>query len=41
MLQQGKVIEVRLDGTNGFPNLTFHCSVVSATVYAHGVPYQG
>jgi len=41
MLQQGSVIEVRLDGTGGFPNLTFHCSVVSAAVYARGVPFQG
>jgi hypothetical protein len=41
MLQSGDVIEVRLDGTNGFPNLTFHCSVVSAAVYAQGTPFPG
>ena len=41
MVRQGSVIEVRLDGTNGFPNLTFHCSVVSAAAYARGVPFQG
>jgi len=32
---------VPLDGTNGFPNLTFHCSVVSAAVYARGRPFLG
>jgi len=41
MIASGDVRTVPLDGTNGFPNLTFHCSVVSAAVYAHGVPYQG
>ena len=39
--QQGKVIIVPLDGTNNTPNLTFHCSVVSGAVYAHGVPFTG
>lgn len=37
----GDVIEVPLDGTNGLPNLTFHCSVVSAAVYEHGIPFLG
>lgn len=32
-------IEVPLNETNGTPNLTFHCSVVSAAVCAHGVPF--
>ena len=34
-------ILVPLDGTNGTPNLTFHCSVVSAAVYDHSVPFTG
>ncbi len=34
-------ILVPLDGTNGTPNLTFHCSVVSAAVYARGTPFLG
>lgn len=37
----GQAIEVPLDGTNGTPNLTFHCSVVSAAVYAQGTPFLG
>lgn len=41
MIASGDVITVPLNGTNGFPNLTFHCSVVSAAVYAHGVPFLG
>ncbi len=41
MLEEGKVIEVPLDGTNNTPNLTFHCSVVSAAVYRHGRPFLG
>lgn len=41
MLASGDVETVALDGTHGFPNLTFHCSVVSAAVYAQGVPYGG
>jgi hypothetical protein len=36
-----QAIEVPLDGTNGTPNLTFHCSVVSAAVYANGVQFTG
>jgi hypothetical protein len=36
-----QAIEVPLDGTNGTPNLTFHCSVVSSAVYDHGVPFLG
>ena len=34
-------ILVPLDGTNGTPNLTFHCSVASAAVYDHSVPFTG
>jgi hypothetical protein len=41
LLQSGAVIKIPLDGSNGLPNLTFHCSVVSAAVYAHGVPFTG
>ena len=41
MIASGDVKTVPLDGTNGFPNLTFHCSVVSAAAYAHGVPLLG
>ena len=41
LIASGAVKTVPLDGTNGFPNLTFHCSVVSAAVYAHGVPFLG
>ena len=36
-----QAIEVPLDGSNGTPNLTFHCSVVSAAVYANGVAFTG
>jgi hypothetical protein len=39
--ESGDVIEVPLNGTNGLPNLTFHCSVVSAAVYEHGSPFLG
>lgn len=39
MTASGDVIEVPLDGSNGTPNLTFHCSVVSAAAYAHGTPW--
>lgn len=41
LFNEGKVQIVPLDGTNGFPNLTFHCSVVTAAVYASGVPFTG
>ena len=45
LLQSGAVIEIPLDGTpfHGvpLPNLTFHCSVVSAAVYDQGVPFTG
>jgi hypothetical protein len=45
MVSNGAVIEVPLDGTPfrgvPLPNRTFHCSVVSAAVYAHGVPFTG
>jgi hypothetical protein len=34
-------ILVPLDGTNGTPNLTFHCSVVPGAVYAGGTPFLG
>jgi hypothetical protein len=39
MKNSGDVILVPLDGTNGTPNLTFHCSVVPAAVYKNGIPY--
>lgn len=45
LLHSGVVIKIPLDGTPfkgiQLPNLTFHCSVVSAAVYAHGVPFTG
>jgi hypothetical protein len=41
LLGSHAVFTVPLDGTNGTPNLTFHCSVVSAAVYAHGTPFLG
>ena len=34
-------ILVPLDGSNGTPNLTFHCSVVPASVYNTGTPFTG
>ncbi len=37
----GQAILVPLDGTHGTPNLTFHCSVVPAAVYARGTPFLG
>jgi hypothetical protein len=37
----GQAILVPLDGTHGTPNLTFHCSVVSAAVYARGRAFLG
>ena len=39
LIKSGAVFTVPLDGTNGTPNLTFHCSVVPAAVYAQGVPF--
>lgn len=45
LIASGAVITVRLDGTPfegvPLPNLTFHCSVVPAAVYAQGVPFLG
>ena len=41
MIASGAVTTVPLDGSNGLPNLTFHCSVVSAAVYANGSPFLG
>jgi len=41
LLAAKDVIEVPLDGTNGTPNLTFHCSVVPAAVYNLGTPFLG
>jgi hypothetical protein len=41
LIQSHAVFTVALDGSNGTPNLTFHCSVVSAAVYAHGTPFLG
>src|SRR6202162_4860127 len=35
-IASGQAVEIPLDGTNGTPNLTFHCSVVSGAVYGHG-----
>jgi hypothetical protein len=32
-------IIVPLDGTNGTPNRTFHCSVVPASIYDNSIPY--
>lgn len=44
-VSSGQAIEIPLDGTPfegvPLPNLTFHCSVVSAAVYAHSVPFTG
>jgi hypothetical protein len=37
---RGKVIEIPLEGSNGTPNLTFHCSVVPAPVYDRGTPLR-
>jgi hypothetical protein len=34
-------ILVPLDGSNGTPNLTFHCSFVPASVYNNGTPFTG
>jgi hypothetical protein len=39
MLAAHEVVEIPLDGTNGTPNLTFHCSVVSQNVYDHATPW--
>jgi hypothetical protein len=39
LLSAHEVILVPLDGTNGTPNLTFHCSVVSAAVYGNALPW--
>ena len=44
-VDSGRAIEVPLDGTELIggqhgPNLTFTCAVVSAAVYAQGIPYQ-
>ncbi len=39
LIKSHAVFTVPLDGTNGTPNLTFHCSVVSAAAYAQGVPF--
>jgi hypothetical protein len=41
MLASGDVITVPLNGANGTANLTFHCSVVPASVYDKGVPLLG
>lgn len=45
MIASKNVITVPLDGTPfegvPLPNLTFHCSVVSAAVYAQGVQFKG
>jgi hypothetical protein len=41
MLGRGEVIKVPLDGSNGTPNLTFTCAVVSGAVYLRGTPFLG
>ena len=41
LIKSGAVFTVPLNGTHGTPNLTFLCSVVSAAVYAQGVPFLG
>jgi len=45
MIASKDVMTVPLNGTpfDGvpLPNLTFHCSVVFAAVYARGVPFTG
>ena len=40
-VNDGDAILVPLDGSNGTPNLTFHCSVVPASVYNNGTPFAG
>jgi hypothetical protein len=40
-LLDGDAIQVPLNGTDGTPNLTFHCSVVPASVYNNGMPFTG
>jgi hypothetical protein len=39
MLERHEVIKVPLDGTNGTPNRTFHCSVVSEVIYLRATPF--
>lgn len=39
LLTAHKVVLIPLDGTNGTPNLTFHCSVVPAAPYNNAVPW--
>jgi hypothetical protein len=40
--EKGEIMEVPLDGKHfGLPNRTFHCSVVPAAVYEHGIPFLG
>jgi hypothetical protein len=41
LINSGAVFTVSLDGSNGTPNLTFHCSVVSGAAYAHSAPFTG
>jgi hypothetical protein len=40
-VNDGDAIQVPLDGSNGTPNLTFHCSSVPASVYNNGTPFAG
>lgn len=40
-IASGEAVQIPLDGTNGTPNLTFHCSVVSGAVYEQGAPFVG
>jgi hypothetical protein len=39
LVEAHKAILVPLDGTNGTPNLTFHCSVVSSSPYDNALPW--
>lgn len=41
MVSEEKVFEVPLNGSNGTPNLTFHCDVISPTLYQMGAPFTG
>jgi hypothetical protein len=40
MLEAGEIIEIPLNGENGTPNLTFHCAVISGSVYLRGTPFE-
>lgn len=40
-IRAGTVDVFKLDGTGGFPDLTFHCSVVSQAIWNKAVPWPG